>query len=569
MYGDTSLAGQLSGETYSTVPAEDGTEARRLQALRSLDVMGATSEERFQRIVRIGARLLNAPICAINLIDETRQWTLCAVGGPECSGERSDALCAHTIASDAVLAVHDTLADPRFATKPQVRDGWRFYCGAPLVMPGGERIGAVCVGGPNPRYVTADEQATLRDLAALVVDGLLLRHRLRDQDAALADARTSRKAAEDLSTSRSRFIADISHEIRNPLNGILGFASLIEEGTREPDTRKLAQSIRHSGEMLASIVNDVLDHAKIEAGFMELDRGPFEVAALVEHCASLFGVVARSKGLDFNAGLIGGPAHAVGDARRLQQVLNNIVGNAVKFTGAGSVDLTARCTPHGLQAWDLEFVVRDSGIGMSDAQLANLFKPFRQGDSSTARRFGGTGLGLAISRALIEAMGGQLDVRSAPGEGTTATLSMRLPAIQVAPATPIDPPRTATRKLRILVADDAAVNRTLLHALLARRGHAVRMAENGTQALQIALERWADVILMDVEMPEMDGLEVTRRVRAAERQGGPRVPIVGLSGRAFQHDITASLRAGMDAHLPKPYRVNELEALLHQLVHTA
>jgi signal transduction histidine kinase/ActR/RegA family two-component response regulator len=388
-------------------------------------------------------------------------------------------------------------------------------------------------------------------------------HRL--YQASLLRQETAQHAAEAANRAKSAFLAAMSHELRTPMNGVLGVSDVLLRQPLPPEVKDMVSVIRRSSEALLGILDQILDLAKIEAGRMELEAIPFRLDELLREVQTLTALVAQQKGLRLE--LVGVEAldgrSFRGDPLRLRQILLNLLGNAIKFTEVGHVRLSARRAEGSLS-----LTVSDTGPGISEEVQQRLFQPFQQADASTTRRHGGTGLGLVISRQLAELMGGTLTLTSRVGQGSSFTLVLSLDEVVAAAPPPAvaAPEHVPPLPSRVLLVEDNAVNQLVARRLLANLGVDVTVAANGLEALERI--RGVDLVLMDCQMPVMDGLEATRRIRALE---GPEraVPIVALSAAVFQEERQASMEAGMDAFLPKPLRLDELEATLRTVWHDA
>ncbi len=371
----------------------------------------------------------------------------------------------------------------------------------------------------------------------------------------------ARDAAESAARTKSNFLATMSHELRTPLNGIVGMTSLLLRSPLTPAQQEYTDTIHHSAEALLSVVNDILDWSRIESGKFELEIIPLNVQDLLQSTMDILMPQARTSQLDFTLHLPEQPLpHLAGDPTRIRQILLNLGANAIKFTPAGSVrfEVELLASPEHLCA--LRFSVQDTGIGITPRQMERLFERFSQADASTTRRFGGTGLGLAISRSLVELMGGRIGATSTPGQGSRFWFEIALPIVDVlvAPHSVLPSP-APTRTLRVLIAEDNAVNQRLATIVLNMAGHHSEIAANGLIALEKAAASHYDLILMDCQMPELDGFEATRRIRAQSRR---RVPIIGLTASALANDRDHCLSAGMDDYLAKPYRADQLLATI-------
>jgi PAS domain S-box-containing protein len=403
-----------------------------------------------------------------------------------------------------------------------------------------------------------------------VTELLNAQEELRHQAASLAvlarDLEEQRRTADAASTAKSQFLATMSHEIRTPMNGIIGMLSLMLDSKLNADQKRWASTALDSSETLLTIINDILDLSKLDAGKTETELLDFDVAGLIEGVAALLKVRANAKGIGLRTDISPSvPKWLRSDPTRLRQVLFNLIGNAVKFTQRGEVVVSANAVMTRADGCDLRIDVVDTGIGIDRDQMASLFEPFRQGDSGMARRFGGTGLGLAIVKRLVKLLGGSVAVHSDVAAGSTFTIIL---PCSIA-ASPLGRPVALVRgwnsgaesRAAVLVAEDNDINRELVIQMLARLGHEATTATNGREALTAAQARAFDLILMDIQMPEMDGLSAAAAIRALPGEHGGS-PIVAVTANAMVGDRERYLAAGFDDYLAKPLHLNQLQEVI-------
>jgi signal transduction histidine kinase/ActR/RegA family two-component response regulator len=491
-----------------------------------------------RRVAR-GAPVLAAP--ALSFIFLTNLVFGFLASAAVATGERWTMMCGIWILTGGLLNAAATSRSSRAAFFASAGPS-AFYCAIVPIIAWSQGADLLDLGG----LVSG---VALLLIAALVLRGVGLQ---------------ALRQAKDASAFKSIFLANMSHEIRTPLNGVLGMAQAMAAGELPQAQRERLRVIQRSGEALLVLLNDVLDLSKIEAGKLALELGEVDFTELAVDLQESFGALSADKNI-FLTVSVDEAASGLwrGDPTRVRQVLSNLISNAVKFTDQGAVKARVRRTDKGV-----EIEVKDTGVGIAPEHLRRLFDKFTQADATTTRKYGGTGLGLSICRDLVQLMGGDIQVASTLGEGTTFTVRLPLqPAEQRATQASDPGPMPLARSLRVLAAEDHATNQAVLRILLAQAGLEVHIVGNGQEALEAWEQEVWDVILMDVQMPIMDGPTAVRAIREREGLSGrQRVPIIALTANAMTHHVSEYLESGMDAFIAKPLDFARLVATIDQVL---
>jgi PAS domain S-box-containing protein len=585
----------------------DITERKRYEALREGQnrvlqelAMGKGLPEVLDRLVRTVEELIDGMVGAVLLMDDRgmRLWYAAAPRVPDAFRRAMDGFPVGNKTGPCALAASEqrrvVIPDLRNTTVcDSIRDavsaaGLRAYWSQPIFSPSGTLLGTFAMYGEQPRRASRDDLELLESAASLA--GVAIEHKRAEQELqgyarALESANRSleefSRAAQEANRAKSEFLANMSHEIRTPMTAILGYADLLRDRQQNEEENSWIDTIRRNGNYLLEIINDILDLSKIEANQLQVESIRCSPKEIIQEVRKLMQVRAGAKGLPLNLefdGLL--PETIQSDPTRIRQILINLVGNAIKFTDSGSVRIRCRClAQRDLPALEIEVI--DSGIGMTAEQMARLFDPFTQADSSTTRRYGGTGLGLTISKRLTEILGGEIAVESEYGRGsrfrvTIATgpldgvLMIKPNEMKSAPGAPKPAKERIRLDCHILLAEDGVDNQRLISLLLTRAGARVTVVENGRLALEKALgavegessggsnSRPFDIILMDMQMPEMDGYDATRRLRERGYQG----PIIALTAHTMADDRQKCLDVGCDDFAPKPIHRKRLMQMI-------
>ncbi len=525
-------------------------EASRLQALHFYNILDTLPEQIFDDLTLLASQICDTPIALISFVDKDRQWFKSKVGLDATETARSLAFCDHSIRQSGTFIVPDALQHPDFMNNELVTGeaGIRFYAGAVLKSSDGSGLGTLCVIDQKPRTLSKDQLTSLNALARQVMQ--------------LLEFRKLEKEASKASILKSEFVAKLSHEIRVPLTALQGFVELAQEESDGDQRSHYLNIVRKNLNSLNHLVDEVLDLSKIEAGHLKVQREWFSLTRLLHDAHELFSLQAERKGLDFQLTMDAMPEYVYADVMKMRQIVRNLVMNAIKFTDSGfiNIHLTREQAPD--QTDEIVISVEDSGCGIPEEKVDLLFRQYSQVNSDTNPPSHGTGLGLSVSRKLAELLSGSLEFESSRS-GTGSKFILRIPvtmrsALQgsAAATKTTDDPKNLTG--RLLLVDDTPDNRLLLKHMLKKTDIEVTYAENGLDALQRTEHNAFDLVLMDIEMPVMNGLDAAVRMRAQ----GVKVPIIALTGHAMSDMHAKIMEAGFNDILTKPILQADLLKIL-------
>ncbi|WP_420320155.1 ATP-binding protein [Flagellimonas sp.] len=531
-----------------TIPIP-ANEKERLSKLQYYQILDTEAEAMFDDLTKLTAKILDVPTCLISLVDEDRQWFKSRYGMEDEQTARDISFCQHTIMGTEMLEVKNAVEDERFKDSPLVKGGpkIRFYAGAPLIDDEGMAMGALCAKDYKPRELDAEKKEFLNLIAKTAMQLITLRR--------------EKLETEKLSKAKDEFLSNMSHEIRTPLNAIIGFNDLLRKTTLNNQQRAFLDTLHVSSQNLKVIINDILDFSKLENGKITLEKRPVSISRIVDHIVKLQSHVAKEKGLKLFSSIdYDLPDFVMADETRLIQILINLVGNAIKFTNEGSVELRVFEKTLETGKTMVTFLVKDTGIGISEEKVDTIFERFSQAESSTTRLYGGTGLGLSIVDMLVKLQEGEISVKSQLGQGSEFKVEIPFDIAQEEvfminpePIFAADP--KMYKDAKILLVEDNIHNQFLAKTYFERWGGDIQIAENGQIAVDLLEKVDFDVILMDLQMPVMNGFEATDKIR---NELELTTPIIGCSAHSLNSDKEKCLNAGMNDYIAKPYTEEEL-----------
>lgn len=542
------------------VPAN---EKERLVALKSYQVLDTAPEEKFDSLTQIAAYICDSSIALISLIDMNRQWFKSKLGLDDEETPRSDSFCQYAIMQDEIFEIEDALLDPRFKNNPSVlgHPYIRFYAGTPLKTPDGYNIGTLCVIDQKPKRLDPKQRVILKVLSNQIIANFELIKKNRELI-------VIRKKEEELQNSKSQFFANMSHEIRTPVHGILGVASLLSETDLHHEQKEYVDTIRRSGSLLLSLLNDILDFSKLESAHMTIEIISFDLIDLLKDVFSLFEADAKRKKIEYKfKGEIPESLIVCADPNRFKQILVNLISNAFKFTERGSVHIELDFETYGEQH-DIRIRVRDTGIGIPELKLNELFQAYTQADTSVSRKYGGTGLGLAISKSLAEMMNLKLTAQSVINKGSVFEISGKLLRAETAELS-LEPKKlnfttngNPVEEVKILVAEDNEINQMLIRRILEKLGYKPVVVPNGIEALHHIETNETDVLFLDIQMPELSGID-TAKILSTHTNQSLRPYIIAMTANASPADRENCIASGMDEYISKPFRKEEIADLIN------
>ncbi|KRD10307.1 hypothetical protein ASE21_11370 [Flavobacterium sp. Root901] len=521
-------------------------ELERLAALKRYNILDTLPENAFDDATKLVSYICAVPIAHISFIDGNRQWFKSEIGIGVTEVPREISFCQYTILESEMVEIGDTHLNERFKNDPNVTGGFkiRFYAGIPLTTPDGYNIGTICAIDHVSKELNENQKNALSIIARHVMNLL----ELRTKNIELA---AQKKIAQRAVLAKDSFLANMSHEIRTPLNAIIGFTDLLAQTNLNADQRDYIDSVQIAQENLLLIVNDILDLSKIESGNLTIDTHPFNLKNTLKHVYDLLKVKVPQN-VEFNLFLDADmPENVIGDQGRLNQILVNLAGNAIKFTEDGEITISVKKTAETEDHYSLRFSVKDTGIGIREDKLTAIFERFTQAEESTTRKFGGTGLGLNIVKQLIELQNSEIQVKSKEGRGSEFFFTLTYKKAQYIETTAKTISEYNPGSLKILLCEDNALNQKLVKNVIHNFGFELDIAENGKIGIDFLLQNKYDLILMDLQMPVKDGYQTTNYIRNELHSN---IPIIAMTAHSLVGEQERCYKEGMNGYVPKPFK---------------
>jgi len=521
-------------------------EIGRLAALKRYNILDTLPEDAFDDATKLVSYICGVPIAHISFIDETRQWFKSEIGVGVSEVPREISFCQYTIMDSKMVEIPDTFLNERFKDDPNVTGGFkvRFYAGVPLTTPDGYNIGTLCAVDHVTKELNENQRNALSIVAKHVINQLELRTKNIELD-------VQKKIAERAVLAKDSFLANMSHEIRTPLNAIIGFTDLLAQTKLDAVQCDYIDSVQIAGENLLLIINDILDLSKIESGNLTLEEHSFNLKKTLKHVYN-FLKVKVPEDVEFNLFLDADmPEIVIGDSGRLNQILVNLIGNALKFTEEGEVTVSVKKVDETADYDSLRFSVKDTGTGIAEEKLTTIFERFTQAEESTTRKFGGTGLGLNIVKQLVELHNAKIQVKSKQGRGSEFSFVINY---KKANHTEVETETLAEKhleSLKILLCEDNILNQKLAKSVIDNFGFELDIAENGQAGIDLLLKNNYDLVLMDLQMPVMDGYQTTQYIR---NEMNSNIPIIAMTAHSLVGEQKRCYDSGMNGYVPKPFK---------------
>ncbi|RED26846.1 Hpt domain-containing protein [Flavobacterium cutihirudinis] len=521
-------------------------ELQRLAALRRYNILDTLPDHAFDDATKLVSYICGVPIAHISFIDEARQWFKSEIGIGVSEVPREISFCQYTILESEMVEINDTFLNDKFKDDPNVTGGFkiRFYAGIPLTTPDGYNIGTLCALDHVSKELNENQRNALSIIAKHVINQLELGTKNIELD-------RQKKIAERAVLAKDSFLANMSHEIRTPLNAIIGFTDLLAQTKLDEVQEDYVDSVQIAGENLLLIINDILDLSKIESGNLTIEAAPFNLKKTLKHVYNLLKVKVP-KDVEFNLFLDADmPENVVGDQGRLNQILVNLIGNALKFTNEGEVTVSVKNVEETEDSYALRFSVKDTGIGIPKDKLKSIFERFTQAEDSTTRRFGGTGLGLSIVKQLIELHKAEIHVKSREEVGSEFFFVFTYKKATAKEAVSKAASGNNLGKLKILLCEDNILNQKLAASVIQNFGFELDIATNGEEGIELLSKNTYDLVLMDLQMPVKDGYQTTEYIR---NEMNMTIPIIAMTAHSLVGEQERCFKAGMDAYVPKPFK---------------